>query len=311
MLLDQGGPMTAPHRYIENQIVKISRNTLNRMPLLVPDEKGVLAEEMHYIIAREAMRWQIVILAMCIHPFGYRAIIFDPKMQRSHFLKSINQCFSLAVKRRVDHEESLWSNHKPGNVPIMDIESLREEILEVCLDPIRRGFVSYLVEWELPHIGPSEWGHTLRFEDPRQDPDSPKKRSAEHNPGVLLNVNFATKIMGLKESLMVEISQFEERGKERQHSIFKKSQRYSVSAYLAIDRNKKRYFEKKKYYSKCLKRIEKLNATMKAFYLKYKEAMIDFEWDKWPVFPTGTLKVREYFRVPCEVEADEVFLFLA
>ncbi|GEM_PF-5572646 len=42
--------MTLPHRYIPNQVVKISRGTLNQMPLIIPDEKGDLCEAINFIL---------------------------------------------------------------------------------------------------------------------------------------------------------------------------------------------------------------------------------------------------------------------
>ncbi len=79
-------------------------------------------------------------------------------MRRSKFMQMVNQAISLAVKKKTRHYESLWSNQKPGNLAILDIETLRSEIVRVCTTPVRTGYVRKVEDWELPHFSPSDWG---------------------------------------------------------------------------------------------------------------------------------------------------------
>ena len=302
--------MTAPHRYIENQFVRISRETQHRLPLITADKENELWHEIHYIFAREATRCKIVVLALSMTPFGYDAVIFDPEMKRSHFLKSINQCISNAVKRRVDHTDSLWSNAKPGNVPILDIESLKKTLVEVCIIPVKMGYVRTVEEWVLPIIGPADWGETLSFQDPRQAPEELKKRSSNHNPGILPLVNYATKTFNLKSGLISEIRGFENAERRRRKKVLRKNDCYKAGTFLNHD-------SRGKVHEVCLsaalcassERLDRIAKTMKAFYLDYIEAFATFTWPIWSVFPCGTLKMREFYNVTCKPLDKDPFVF--
>ncbi|GEM_PF-1661930 len=127
-----------------------------------------------------AQSCEIEILALHVEPFGYEAIILDRNMRRSEFMQMVNQAISLAIKKKIVHFESLWSNQKPGNLPILDIETLRSEIVKVCTTPVSNGYVRKSKEWELPHFSPEDWG--VEMDDQSQDStleglkDSLKKR---------------------------------------------------------------------------------------------------------------------------------------
>ncbi len=309
--------MSIPHRYIPNQVVKISRGTLDRRPFIVPDAKGELAESIAFIFARSAIHCEIEILALHVEPFGYEAIILDRKMRRSEFLQMVNQAISLKIKKRIKHYESLWSNQKPGNLPILDLETLIEEIFTLCTAPVRNGYVRKIEHWELPTVTPSDWGVKKTYCSCGKDEEDEK---ASLCPGLTAFldgdsdlVKMCTSIDAIKASLVDRIQAFEkaERGRrKRVIGIMRCRKKATFVKYKAPDSTT--YVDHKRFIlCVCKTRYEKIGKFMIRYMLDYNLALIHFILGRSGNFPYGTLKMRTLFRVECQSALDnELFTFL-
>ena len=313
--------MTLPHRYIPNQVVKISRGTLNRMPLIIADEKGELCEAINFIFARSAQMCEIDMLALHVEPFGYEAIILDRNMRRSEFLQMVNQAISLEVKSRITHYESLWSNQKPGNLPILDIETFRSEMVKLCTAPVRNGYVRKIDDWELPCLGPSDWGvertHYVCPEVKELGELSMcpgPKRWGENNCDV---VGVFTKMWDSQESLIEDILDFEKAERRRRKRVIGIKKCRDKKTFLAHKSAKGTKYTDHKRQVLCasVERRAKISEFMLSFYKSYKSALIGFIRIRGKGgtegFPYGTLTMRTLFRVGCrDYPEKEYFEFL-
>ena len=313
--------MTLPHRYIPNQVVKISRGTLNRMPLIIPDEKGELCQYINFIFARAAFIFKIQILALHVEPFGYEAIIIDPRMQRSEFLQMVNQAISLEVKSRITHYESLWSNQKPGNLPILDIETLKSELFKLCIAPVRNGYVRKSSDWKLPLIEPKDWGTEQTYYVCPEQKDMGKAIMCPGQNKFQLaasdKVTMHTKIEDLKPLLISEIRAFEVEERRRRKKVLGVKKCHQKSAFLEHKSKTGATYTDHKVVVLCAsaKRREEIREFLKCYYKKYRDALLLFIRERPKPgnegFPYGSVRMCSLFRVGCrDREGEELFQFL-
>lgn len=314
--------MTQPHRYIKNQFVKLSRGTLNGLPLLMPGANGQLYDEIRAIFFREANRFNITLLAFNVEPYGYEAIIFDPDMRRSDLLKSVNQSISMRVKNTIDHNESVWSNRKPGNTPILDLETLENEIFNVCVQPVKKGYVRKVSSWILPKFGPIDWPESIG--NGEKAPERSESNAVPLKDFVLIDerltrgpgsFELAVELAGIceiKEVLIKRIAAFEADEKGRRRRVLGKKSCCKKETFMPRSaQNRDDYSTIKPIVlCACENRVSESILSLKKYYAAYRKALIDFIETKVATFPAGTLKMRTIFRVSIlRIEDDDVFHF--
>lgn len=303
--------MTRPNRHLKNQIVLISRRTLSNEALILPSHDGSLAREISYIIAFNANRFELKILSLQFNPRGYEMVIFDPHARRSEFSKATNQLISLRVKRRIEHDESLWTTAKPGNQPILDLPTLQREIVHGCTFAVRKGFVKCQSDWEMPQIGPADWGKELSFRNSRGD-----EVLLSAGPGDLLAKLVDVEI--LKKTLCSQIKTIE----KEQASCWKEVLGMEACYCKATFEKWKFRVQKrvKRYLCESVERIKAAKERMRTFCKQHRKALVEYiegkETDAGRAnyelieFPAGTLKMRTHFGQICSsAEADDPHRF--
>ncbi len=306
--------MTQPHRYIENQFAKLSRGTLHGLPLLMPGKGGNLAKQIREIFLLAARRFNIQLLALNVEPFGYVAVIFDPQMRRSDFLKSVNQSISMKVKKAVKHEESVWSNKKPGNIPILDLETLENEIFQTCIRPVKKGYVRKVSDWVLPTIGPSDWPE-LKSENNLDVVvsvgDSPNA-SLGQGPGLFRALVDLKQIGHLKTILNDRIDVFQRSEKRRRRKVLSKTACLNRATFLHSSATNREEYARPNVPFLCASKIAFDLAVqgLKDFHFAYRQALENFPKKKTVIFPFGVLKMRTLFGVAVSpAKASDVFRF--
>ena len=239
---------TPPKRHLEKQFARISRQSHAFQPIFIPDRKGKLKGALGYIIASALQKNDMILAALMVVPRGYVAIAFDKKARRSKFMQVVNHRVSREIRKTQKHEESIWTNGKPGDIPILDPGALKKVIVETLTLPIRLGYVRKLSDWPGFYIGPEHWGEHLLFNKSKAKSSRKSEREREEDEDAKNLVDFATLNPGLPESLFSkeEIAALKA---EIQQEIAKTEAKYKRKNQPVIGPKKcffKKYFKRKK-----------------------------------------------------------------
>ncbi len=156
--------MTAPKFRAPNQIVEVTRRTSHRQMLLRPGEDT--RELIGYMFGKALLdtgQEPIVFCAMSNH---HHSIQLDPAGRRSAFMQLFNS--NLARKRNLQlgRRENLWSSSQPGDMVLLDVESVVRKIVYVAVQAVKANCVEHAGEWTGFQILPRDWGKPMRFKRP-------------------------------------------------------------------------------------------------------------------------------------------------
>ena len=333
---------TPPKRHLEKQFARISRQSHAFQPIFIPDQKGKLKQSLGFIITNALRKSNMMLAALMVVPRGYIAIAFDRDARRSTFMQVANHRISREIRKTQKHEESIWTNGKPGDIAILDPDALKKAIVETLSLPIRLGYVRKLSDWPSLVIGPEDWGEAITFTkriDPPKSKDPQKGKRTKKAPLIKTEILKA----GLPESLFSkeEIASLKE---EIQHELAKIEAQYRRKVKRVIGPQNcffKKYFrrttpkfrfeiqyKKSKFLSTCKKRLDAAVLKLTQFreeyerirrlFLDHQTAIRDADNDYpsledvfFERFPAGTVKLYWQWKFKTETEeSNDVHLFL-
>jgi len=104
--------------------------------------------------------------AACLMSNHPHMLVTDQTGLRSKFMQ---QLFSNSARKRnlqLNRRENLWASGQPGDMTILDLDTIIERVLYVALQPVAAGCVERADEWTGFKILPRDWGKPMRFERP-------------------------------------------------------------------------------------------------------------------------------------------------
>ena len=156
--------MTEPKEAHWWQLVMIARRTAQRQFFWRPGRDT--RELFGYMFVKACLDQGLEAIAASLMSNHIHAMLLDLCGRRSEWMQ---QAFSNTARKRnldLNRRENLWRPGEPGDMPILDMEKVVEQVLYVALQPVAAGLVEKADEWTGFKILPSDWGKPMRFARP-------------------------------------------------------------------------------------------------------------------------------------------------
>lgn len=156
--------MTLPRRQLPNEVVSLVRRTHRREYTLTPcDMTNEIVAYQMAIAASEHQQTVHAVVAMCNH---IHTIVHDHNATRSDFMRDLNAGIARAMNRSLGTFGSFWDSDGYGEVLLLNLTAIEQQIVYTCLNPVATGEVDSLDEWPGFIVRPRDWGKPVRVSKP-------------------------------------------------------------------------------------------------------------------------------------------------
>lgn len=158
---------------------------------------------MGYMLAKAANDHGQQVSVACGMSNHHHAQILDLTGNRGAFMQQFHS--NLARKRnlQLDTREQMWGVSRPGDMLILDMDSIVESLLYISLQPVAAGCVERCSDWTGLIILPRHWGSELTFQRPAEcGPEMPETVSITPLPPPGLDHLPLDQAIGFAESLI-------------------------------------------------------------------------------------------------------------
>jgi len=153
--------MTLPNRYIEGQVVFLTRVTQEQRLYMRPSEATTNIVGYHF--ARAARATGQNIHAACAISNHMHSVQTDVNASRSRFMQRCYSQIAVKLNRLLGRDDTFWSGKEPGNAAILDLSALVEKLLYTWLQPVAAGLVERAEDWTGFKVLPRDWGKPMQF----------------------------------------------------------------------------------------------------------------------------------------------------
>ncbi|RDV36180.1 hypothetical protein DV096_20465 [Bradymonadaceae bacterium TMQ3] len=157
--------MTRPRRHVADQVVALTRRTVEGRFFTRPDANinAVAA----YEFARSASRSGVVVHGAVVMSNHVHIVLTDPQARRSDFMRDAMAGFTRARNNFFGRTGSLWdTNRSYCDTVLLDREVFEIQLLYVLLNPVKAGLVRRAKDWPGFKIMPSDWEKPMLVERP-------------------------------------------------------------------------------------------------------------------------------------------------
>ncbi len=174
--------MTDPREFLPNTTYLITRRCTQRMFLLKPTKRT--SQIFLYCLAYAAMKYDVVIHAVCVLSNHYHIVVSDPGTRVAEFYGWLNEYVAKVVNASYGRFEYLWDSRKPSVVTLEDNDAVLNKTIYTLTNPVSAGLVASGEKW--PGIWLYKRSHSQTIERPdvyfREDGDMPEIVKLEITP---------------------------------------------------------------------------------------------------------------------------------
>lgn len=137
--------MSKPRLVVREKIYLITRRCTQRQFLLRPDEETNNA--FAYCLAEAARRFEIDLVLSTAMSNHHHTIVFDREGRFPEFIEHFHKMLARCLNARWGRTENLWSSQEPSVTRLEDVETLRDKLLYVAINPVKDGLVDRANQW--------------------------------------------------------------------------------------------------------------------------------------------------------------------
>jgi len=157
--------MTKPKRHLPGQVVFITRRTTQRQFFLRPgpDTRNIMG----YFYGKYANEAHEVAHGASTMSTHFHAGQSDRRGMRTDFMRPFFSQTGRKINLLHNRRENMWSSEEPGDMVLLDLDKIVEELLYIWLQPVAAGCVDEVEDWTGFMILPRHWGKPMRFKRPK------------------------------------------------------------------------------------------------------------------------------------------------
>ena len=156
--------MTRPKEAHPWQLAMIMRRTRCRQYFWRPGKDT--RELFGYMFVKACIDYECDAVVASLMSNHVHAMLVDTEGERSRWMQ---QAFSNSARKRnleLNRRENLWTQFPPGDMPVLDMDCVVDQVVYVALQPVAAGLVDKASDWTGFKILPSDWGKPISFTRP-------------------------------------------------------------------------------------------------------------------------------------------------
>ena len=156
--------MTMARPVYREQVVMVSRRTVQRQLLFVPDD--VINGIFLYCLGYAAKKYKIKVISVTVMSNHWHVVIFDEKGTYPAFTSWMHEFTAKCVNVYRKRYENVWSSEKGSVVRAEDDEDVLGQVVYCECNPVEAGLVADRKDWPGIRLGPAQWGKTIEVKRP-------------------------------------------------------------------------------------------------------------------------------------------------
>ena len=286
------------------QLSMLTRRTEERRYYFRPGKDT--RELFGYMFFKAAIDHEVEPICASLMSNHVHAMVLDHHANRSDWMQ---QTFSTVARKRnleLNRRGSLWAAaEEPGDMPVLDLQEVVEQVLYVALQPVTAGLVARATDWTGFKILPRDWGKPMRFKRPLAcGPDMPEvvEYTPQPPPG-FRDLPLAEVIAFFEAKIAEKEREYARKykGRFRGIALCETTHPYATPTTKAEMRTRNPRFT-----STDPKLIRAAKARLKEFYVEHRQALAKFRsGNRDVIFPAGTIQMARLAGACCAVAAGD------
>lgn len=157
--------MTIPRRHLPDQVVTLTRRTVDRRFFCRPDSH--INQVVRWELARASLSAGFAVHALMVMSNHPHIVGTDLTGDRSLFMRDFCSGIARARNRELKRRGRFWDNRQFGDTVLLDRNAVERKLLYAWLNPVTANLVRRAEDWPGAKILPRDWGKPQILELPK------------------------------------------------------------------------------------------------------------------------------------------------